>query len=69
MILALHPLSAKISFAYFEPATIAFSLEIMSTEIFFFDNNALVISPLPISSARNCTNCFFGLNDNTMIKC
>ena len=47
----------------------AFSLEIIFTEIIFFDNKALVISPLPISSARNCTNCFFGLNDNTKIKC
>jgi hypothetical protein len=27
------------------------------------------MSPLPMSSARNCDNCFFGLNDNIMIKC
>jgi hypothetical protein len=34
MILALHPLSAKISFAYFKPAITALSLEIISAEIF-----------------------------------
>jgi hypothetical protein len=28
-----------------------------------------VMSPLPMSSARNCFNCFFELNDNIMIKC
>jgi hypothetical protein len=50
------------------PATTAFSLEIIFTVIFFFDNSWLVMSPLPISSARNCDNCFFGLNDNVMIN-
>ena len=45
----------------------AFSLEMMFAEIIFFDNNALVMSPLPMSSERNCSNCFFGLNDNIMI--
>jgi hypothetical protein len=25
------------------------------------------MSPLPMSSARNCANCFFGLNDNIII--
>ena len=69
IILDLHPFMAKISFAYFEPARMAFSLEIIFTEIIFFDNKALVMSPLPMSSARNCANCFFELNDNTMIKC
>ena len=59
MILALHPLSVKISFAYFEPPRMAFSLEMMFAVIIFFDNNALVISPLPMSSERNCANCFF----------
>jgi len=39
MIFALHPLMAKISLAYFVPATMAFSLEIIFTTIFFFDNN------------------------------
>jgi hypothetical protein len=29
----------------------------------------LVMSPLPMSSARNCNNCFFELNVNMMIKC
>jgi hypothetical protein len=47
---------------------IAFSLEIIFTDIFFFSNNALVMSPLPISSARNCTHCFLELNDNIIIK-
>jgi len=69
MIFVLHPLIAKISFAYFVPAIIAFSLEIIFTDIFFFDNNALVMSPLPMSSARNFFYCFFELNDNIMIKC
>ena len=44
------------------PATTASSLEIIVTVIFFFGSKALVISPLPISSDKNCNNCFLELN-------
>jgi hypothetical protein len=46
----------------------AFSLEIILAVIFFFDKRALVISPVPMSSARNCNNCFLELNDNIIVK-